>query len=88
MRKKDKKIISTIGSKASQALDEVFELRREKREIFTQIMYAGGLIFLGAFLYDFVAEVCNHRYSEGWGADQIIVMGIEVVVALWGLWRR
>lgn len=96
--KKDKKLkgrIETTNAKANQALnvagkvmDEVYALRKENRTTFTQIMYGGILIFLGAFLYDFIARLLTHKYTEGWGRDQLIVMGIGIIIALWGAWRK
>lgn len=95
MRQQDKKNLNTIGKKADDAvktsdsiLKEIFKLRKENRKTFTQIMWGGVLIFLGTFLYDFIARLITHKYTEGWGRDQFIVMGIGFIIALWGLWRR
>jgi hypothetical protein len=93
--KKLKGRIATTESKANQALnvsakawDEIDKLRREKRSIFTQIMYSGIVIILFTLLWDFVASIFNIQHKAGIHGGQVIMIVIGLVITIWGFVRR
>jgi hypothetical protein len=95
MKGKDKAVISTIGSKASEALkisgktmDDTDALKKKIKALATDIMIGGLIIIFTALFYDIIAQLSLHHHSEGFGADQITLLIIGIIITLWGLFRR
>lgn len=95
MKGKDKARLNTTDSKASEALkmsgrnmDDTDALKKKVKALGNDIMIGGIIITLTALLYDLIAQYSLHHHNEGFGADQITLLIIGLIITAWGAFRR